>query len=111
MPSGMQKVDGQLPGRPVFCSAILASNIFWYSGVSGGGPASWRQLFGGPTRSHWPLKLGYLPKSTTCAITGVASSAVASKAGASAIAHIEAGLRMGILLKDQPIAPVAGNCG
>src|SRR6516165_6286335 len=86
IPSGMQKVDGQLPGRPARWSAILASYIFWYSGVSGGGPPSWRQLFGGPVRSHWPLRSGYLAKSTTCVIADVAISPVAS-----AIAHVEAG--------------------
>jgi hypothetical protein len=94
-------------------SATLASNTFWYSGVSGGGPPSWRQLFGGPMRSHWLLRSGYLLKSTTCAIAGVASSPAAS-----ATAHLGTGYRMGILRKisQQPRPPgIAGlakrQCG
>src|SRR3954464_11858909 len=92
MPSGKQKVDGQLPGLPAAWSARLLSYTFWYSGVSGGGPPSWRQLFGGPTRSHAPLRSGYLLKSSTCAATGVANSAVATTT-----AYVKVGLRMGIL--------------
>src|SRR5271169_1133125 len=92
MPAGTQKVDGQLPGPPAFTSAVMSSKIFWYSGVSGGLPASAIQLFGLPVRTHWPLKSGYFPKSTTWAADGVASSAVAN-----AIAQIELRYLMGIL--------------
>src|ERR1700690_1437038 len=77
MPAGVQKVEGQLPGPPAFWSAVLSSKIFWYSGVSGGGPASSRQLFGLPVRTHCPLRSGYFPKSTTWATHGVASIAAA----------------------------------
>src|SRR5260370_15674842 len=56
----------------------MASKTFWYSGVSGGGPASGIQLFGLPVRTHCPLKSGYFPKSTTWAADGVASSAAAN---------------------------------
>src|SRR5882757_3471267 len=76
MPAGMQKVDGQLPGPPACRSAVMPSQIFLYSGVSGGWPASRIQLFGLPGgRIHCPLKSGYFPKSTTWATQGVANSA------------------------------------
>src|SRR6266700_941648 len=73
----------------------MSSKIFWYSGVSGGGPASSRQLFGLPVRTHCPLKSGYFPKSTTWAADGVASSATASAAAA----QIELRERIGISLE------------
>src|SRR5712671_1219860 len=76
MPAGMQNVEGQLPGPPSLRSCVIFSKTFWYSGVSGAGPARARQLFGLPSRTHWPLKLGYFPKSTTWARDGVASSTV-----------------------------------
>src|SRR5215467_3858650 len=77
MPAGMQKVEGQLPGPPALRSAVMSSQIFLYSGVSGGWPASGIQLFGVPgPRIHCPLKFGYFPKSTTWAADGVANSAI-----------------------------------
>src|SRR5215472_9632544 len=78
MPAGMQKVEGQLPGPPDLRSAVMASNTFWYSGVSGAGPASSRQLLGLPLRTHWPPRSGYFPKSTTWAAAGSAGSTRAS---------------------------------
>src|SRR5712672_3381192 len=57
MPSGMQKVDGQFPGLPARCSAKLWSNIFWYSGVSGGGPESRSQLLGGPPPARFAMRI------------------------------------------------------
>src|SRR5215470_7572708 len=80
MPAGMQNVEGQLPGPPAFRSAVMSSQIFLYSGVSGGWPASGIQLFGVPgPRTHWPLKLGYFP-SATWAVDGVAIRATANAA-------------------------------
>src|SRR5215813_9464182 len=77
MPAGMQKVEGQLPGPPALRSAVMPSQIFLYSGVSGGWPASGIQLFGVPgPRIHCPLRFGYFPKSTTWAADGVANSAI-----------------------------------
>src|SRR5215468_2522411 len=81
MPAGMQNVEGQLPGPPAFRSSVMASQIFWYSGVSGGLPASGTQLFGLPgPRTHWPLKFGYFELSSTWALDGVANSAMANAA-------------------------------
>src|ERR1700730_2929538 len=70
----------------------MPSHTFWYSGVSGGEPASAIQLFGLPVRTHCPLKSGYFAKSTTWAADGVASSAVAK-----ATAQIEIRKPMNIL--------------
>src|ERR1700722_4445674 len=92
MPAGTQKVDGQLPGPPAFTSAVMSANIFWYSGVSGGGPASGIQLFGLPTRTHCPFRFGYLPKSTIWAAAGAAESATANR-----VAQIEPGYFMDFL--------------
>src|SRR5215813_8727368 len=79
MPAGIQNVEGQLPGPPAFRSSVMASQIFWYSGVSGGLPASGIQLFGLPgPRTHWPLKFGYFEESW--ALDGVANSAIANAA-------------------------------
>lgn len=79
MPAGMQKVEGQLPGPPALRSALMPSQIFSYSGVSGGGPARAIQLLGVPGgRIHWPLKFGYLPESPTCAAAGIAGITMAS---------------------------------
>src|SRR5215510_6297890 len=79
MPAGMQNVEGQLPGPPALRSAVMSSQIFLYSGVSGGCPASGIQLFGLPgPRIHCPLKFGYFPESSTWAMDGVANSAAAS---------------------------------
>src|SRR5262249_37779053 len=81
MPAGMQNVEGQLPGPPAFRASVIASQIFWYSGVSGGLPASGIQLFGLPgPRTHWPLKFGYFELSSTWALDGVANSAIANAA-------------------------------
>src|SRR5262245_32374359 len=78
MPAGMQNVEGQLPGPPALRSAVMSSQIFLYSGVSGGWPASGIQLFGLPgPRTHCPLKFGYFA-SSTWAVDGVASSAAAN---------------------------------
>src|SRR5215510_10902101 len=80
MPAGIQNVEGQLPGPPAFRSAVMSSQIFLYSGVSGGWPASGIQLFGVPgPRIHCPLRFGYFPKSTWAAV-GVANSATANAA-------------------------------
>src|SRR5215470_6151926 len=89
MPAGMQKVDGQLPGPPAFRSALIASQTFSYSGVSGGWPASGIQLFGLPGgRTHCPLRSGYLLRSAW------AAAGVASSAAAKANAEIEPARRM-----------------
>src|SRR6202035_1367880 len=98
MPAGMQKVEGQLPGPPAFWSAVLSSKIFWYSGVSGGGPASSRQLFGLPVRTHCPLRSGDFPKSTTWARHGVPTLPAAI-----AIAQIELRYSMRHSPWDRPI--------
>src|SRR5713226_7834788 len=57
--------------------------------MSGGGPASGIQLFGLPGgRAHWPLRLGYFPKSITWATQGVASNAATNAAAQIALRQL-----------------------
>src|SRR5207302_2335266 len=95
MPFEMQVTRVSRPCPPAFWSAMLASQIFRYSGVSGGswgkpGRLDSSHEFTVPSaRFHWPEKLGYFDSSNAAAPESVVNSAAIS-----AIAPIELRLKV-----------------